>query len=46
MNKNEIRIILEHQTKDELIEMIIEMYNSTEELANLYLAEVGENGLH
>ena len=46
MNKNEIRAILEHQTKDELIEIIIKMYNSTEELINLHLAEIGENGLH
>ena len=46
MNEEELRNILEHLTKDELIEMIIEMYNSAEELANLHLAEIGENGLH
>lgn len=46
MDKEEIRETLNHLSKEELLEMIIEMYISAEEISNLYLTEIGENGLH
>lgn len=45
-SKEDIQEVLSHLSKEELIEMILDMYTFSEEVANLHLAEIGENGLH